>query len=103
MGCSEAAKPGCQAGHAGMERGRVKAHCRNLHAPRPRAKKSKKANPRQKQLNALIRKRDATQNCAKYNELNIGCHKAVLQVTLIIDQTIDTIVTSITSYTYYYY
>jgi hypothetical protein len=48
---------------------RVKGHCRNLHAPRPRAKKPK-ADPRQKQLNALIRKRDATQNYAKYNELN---------------------------------
>jgi hypothetical protein len=49
---------------------RVKGHCRNLHAPRPRAKKAKKADPRQKQLNALVRKRDATQNLAKYNELN---------------------------------
>jgi hypothetical protein len=48
---------------------RVKGHCRNLHAPRPRAKKPK-ADPRQKQLNALIRKRDATQNLAKYNELS---------------------------------
>jgi hypothetical protein len=48
---------------------RVKGHCRNLHAPRPRAKKSNKADPRQKQLNALIRKRDATQNLTKYSEL----------------------------------
>jgi hypothetical protein len=48
---------------------RVKGHCRNLHAPRPRAKKPK-ADPRQKQLNALIRKRDATQNLAKYNEMS---------------------------------
>jgi hypothetical protein len=48
---------------------RVKGHCRNLHAPRPRAKKPK-ADPRQKQLNALIRKRDSTQNLTKYNEIN---------------------------------
>jgi|TARA_B110000977_G_scaffold26230_1_gene32581 hypothetical protein len=55
--------------HARKNGVRVKGHCRNLHAPRPRAKKPK-ADPRQAQLNALIRKRDATQNLTKYNELN---------------------------------
>jgi hypothetical protein len=50
---------------------RVKGHCRNLHAPRPRAKKAKsRADPRQKKLAALLRKRDAARNLAKYNEIS---------------------------------
>ena len=49
----------------------VKGHCRNLHARRPRAKKVKReADPRQKELNRLIRERDATSNMAQYAKLD---------------------------------
>ena len=50
---------------------RVRGHCRNLHAPRPRARKAKSAvDPRQKQLDALIRKRDAAGDMVMYQRLN---------------------------------
>lgn len=40
-----------------------------MDAPRPRAKKAK-ADPREKELAALIRKRDATSNLSEYTALN---------------------------------
>lgn len=49
---------------------RVKGHCRNFHAPRPRAKKAKKVDPRQKKLAALLRRRDAAGDLATYAALN---------------------------------
>jgi hypothetical protein len=48
---------------------RVKGHCRKVDAPRPRAKKPK-ADPREKELAALIRKRDGTSNMSEYNALD---------------------------------
>eukprot|EP01046_Picozoa_sp_COSAG06_P007662 COSAG06_NODE_377_length_16646_cov_21.984589_2_plen_251_part_00 len=48
---------------------RVKGHCRKLNAPRPRAKKAK-PDPREKELVALIRKRDATSNLSDYSALD---------------------------------
>ena len=48
---------------------RVKGHCRKVDAPRPRAKKAK-PDPRQKELAALIRKRDKTSNLSEYTALN---------------------------------
>ena len=43
--------------------GTVKGHCRNLHAPHPRARKAK-PDPRLKQLEKLIAKRDKTNDMA---------------------------------------
>ena len=43
--------------------GTVKGHCRNLHAPHPRARKAK-PDPRLKQLDKLIAKRDKTNDMA---------------------------------------
>ena len=48
---------------------RVKGHCRKVDAPRPRAKKAK-ADPREKELAALIRKRDKTSNLSEYSSLD---------------------------------
>ena len=48
---------------------RVKGHCRKVDAPRPRAKKAK-PDPRQKELAALIRKRDKTSNLSEYSSLD---------------------------------
>ena len=48
---------------------RVKGHCRKVDAPRPRAKKAK-PDPRQKELAALIRKRDKTGNLSEYSSLD---------------------------------
>ena len=48
---------------------RVKGHCRKVDAPRPRAKKAK-ADPREKELAALIRKRDKTGNLSEYSSLD---------------------------------
>jgi hypothetical protein len=47
----------------------VKGHCRKVDAPRPRAKKAK-PDPRQKELAALIRKRDKTSNLSEYSSLD---------------------------------
>ena len=54
-----------------LQRGdkRVKGHCRKVDAPRPRAKKAK-ADPREKELAALIRKRDKTGNLSEYSSLD---------------------------------
>ena len=48
---------------------RIKGHCRKLNAPRPRAKKAK-PDPRQKELAALIRKRDKASNLSQYSSLD---------------------------------
>ena len=48
---------------------RVKGHCRKVDAPRPRAKKAK-ADPRERELAALIRTRDGTSNLSEYTALN---------------------------------
>ena len=48
---------------------RVKGHCRKVDAPRPRAKKAK-ADPRENELAALIRKRDNASNLSEYNALD---------------------------------
>jgi uncharacterized protein YecE (DUF72 family) len=55
----------------GHERGdkRVKVHCRKVDAPRPRAKKAK-SDPREKQLAALVRRRDKASNISEYNALD---------------------------------
>ena len=49
--------------------GKVKGHCRNLHAPHPRARKAK-ADPREKQLAKLIRQRDSTNDMVKVTKLS---------------------------------
>ena len=49
--------------------GTVKGHCRNLHAPRPRARKAK-VDPRVKELEKLIRQRDSTNDMGKVAELS---------------------------------
>ena len=48
---------------------RVKGHCRKVDAPRPRAKKAR-ADPRERELAALIRTRDKTSNLSEYTALN---------------------------------
>ena len=50
-------------GYAWPQSGTVKGHCRNLHAPRPNARKPKPG-PREKQLAKLIRRRDSTNDMA---------------------------------------
>ena len=49
--------------------GTVKGHCRNLHAPRPRARKTK-VDPRVKELEKLIRQRDSTNDMGKVAKLS---------------------------------
>ena len=49
--------------------GKVKGHCRNLHAPRPNARKAK-PDPREKQLAKLVRQRDSTNDMAKVAKLS---------------------------------
>ena len=49
--------------------GKVKGHCRNLHAPRPNARKVK-PDPREKQLAKLVRQRDSTNDMAKVAKLS---------------------------------